>query len=109
MIVNKETCYRRDVGFHLFCHNNVFIIVLSMITLPDGETTLRLVDDAFVRICGAVNDLSMVTRALACSLLGGVQKVGQKFLQQTLDKKLMSNMRVRRIFIAHSYFSCKMK
>lgn len=63
-------------------------------TFPDGESTLRLVDDAFVRICGAVNDLSMSTRALACSLLGGMQKVSQKFLHQTLDKKLMSNMRV---------------
>lgn len=72
-------------------------VFFSMITLHDGDSALRLVDDAFVKICGAVNDLSMSTRVLACTLLGTMENVSQKFLQQTLDKKLMSNMRVKNI------------
>ncbi|XP_013148418.1 PREDICTED: integrator complex subunit 4 [Papilio polytes] len=67
----------------------------NTITLPDGETTMRLVDDAFVRICSAVNDLCMQVRALACSLLGTTRNVSDRFLLQTLDKQLMSNMKVR--------------
>nr|XP_049698086.1 integrator complex subunit 4-like [Helicoverpa armigera] len=68
----------------------------NTITLSDGETTMRLVDDAFVRICSAVNDLCMQVRALACTLLGTTRAVSDRFLLQTLDKQLMSNMKKKR-------------
>ncbi|CAG4963601.1 unnamed protein product [Parnassius apollo] len=68
----------------------------NSITLPDGETTIRMVDDAFIRICSAVNDLCMQVRALACSLLGSTCAVSDRFLLQTLDKQLMSNMKKKR-------------
>ncbi|KAH9638934.1 hypothetical protein HF086_005015 [Spodoptera exigua] len=68
----------------------------NTITLCDGETTMRLVDDAFVRICSAVNDLCMQVRALACTLLGTTRAVSDRFLLQTLDKQLMSNMKKKR-------------
>lgn len=60
------------------------------------EEYLRLVDDAFAKVCGLVTDLSPRVRALACSILGGMISVGAQFLTQTLDKKLMSNMRRKR-------------
>lgn len=62
--------------------------------MSDGESTMRLVDDAFIRICSAVNDLSMQVRALSCQLLGSMRLVSDRFLLQTLDKQLMSNMKV---------------
>ncbi|XP_075984827.1 integrator complex subunit 4 [Anticarsia gemmatalis] len=68
----------------------------NTLTLCDGETTMRLVDDAFVRICSAVNDLCMAVRALACTLLGTTRAVSDRFLLQTLDKQLMSNMKKKR-------------
>ncbi|KAG6455584.1 integrator complex subunit 4 [Manduca sexta] len=68
----------------------------NVIRLQDGETTMRLVDDAFVRICSAVNDLCMGVRALACTLLGTTRAVSDRFLLQTLDKQLMSNMKKKR-------------
>ncbi|CAK1548623.1 unnamed protein product [Leptosia nina] len=68
----------------------------NTVTLQDGETTLRLVDDAFIRICSAVNDLCMQVRALACSLLGTTRGVSDRFLLQTLDKQLMSNMKKKK-------------
>ncbi|KAJ0181337.1 hypothetical protein K1T71_003422 [Dendrolimus kikuchii] len=68
----------------------------NTITLQDGETTMRLVDDAFVKICSAVNDLCMQVRALACTLLGTTRAVSDRFLLQTLDKQLMSNMKKKR-------------
>ncbi|CAB3220923.1 unnamed protein product [Arctia plantaginis] len=68
----------------------------NTVTLCDGETTMRLVDDAFVRICSAVNDLCMQVRALACTLLGTTRGVSDRFLLQTLDKQLMSNMKKKR-------------
>ncbi|CAH4030884.1 integrator complex subunit 4 [Pieris brassicae] len=68
----------------------------NTVTLQDGETTMRLVDDAFIRICSAVNDLCMQVRALACTLLGTTRAVSDRFLLQTLDKQLMSNMKKKK-------------
>lgn len=83
---------------------------LSLRGLPlerEGEATreVRLVDDAFGKICNGVNDLSVHVREKAMQLIGNFAKasktsegngVSQIFLEQTLDKKLMSNMRTKR-------------
>lgn len=61
--------------------------------MPDSDSQLRLVDDAFGNVCSAICDLSMNVRTQAASLLGGMTTVSSIFLLQTLDKKLMSNLR----------------
>lgn len=65
----------------------------NIITLAESEEEIRLVDDAFGKVCLMINDLSMRVRTLAAQILGAMTLVSPKFLQQTLDKKLMSNMR----------------
>ena len=55
-----------------------------------------MVDDAFGKICSAVNDLSVQVRETAVRLMGATRGVSQSFLEQTLDKKLMSNMREKK-------------
>ncbi|XP_014245422.1 integrator complex subunit 4 [Cimex lectularius] len=57
---------------------------------------IRLIDDTFSKVCHAVNDLSMNVRLQAMQLLGSMTKVSPTFLNQTLDKKLMSNMRKKK-------------
>lgn len=66
------------------------------ILVPDSVHEIRLIDDAFGKICNGVTDLSMHVRTLAAKLLGSMKLVSAKFLNQTLDKKLMSNMRRKR-------------
>lgn len=60
----------------------------------ESSVELRLLDDAFIKICDLVNDNSMPVRALAAHLLGDFHMVDTKFLEQTLDKKLMSHLKV---------------
>ena len=43
-----------------------------------------------------INDVREPVRCLAAQLIGRMNKVSQTFLEQTLDKKLMSNMRVKK-------------
>ena len=61
--------------------------------LPTSDH-VRLVDDAFIKICQMVNDLSMKVRAEAVGLLGSLHHVSPRFLEQTLDKKVMSHLKV---------------
>lgn len=58
------------------------------------EEPMSLIDDAFSKVCLMVTDLSMRVRTVAITMLGNMKNVSPKLLQQTLDKKLMSNMRV---------------
>ncbi len=60
----------------------------------DPSVEIRLLDDAFVKICNLVNDSSIQIRALAAGLLGDFTSASEHFLSQTLDKKLMSHLRV---------------
>jgi len=60
-----------------------------------GQTN-RLVDDVFSRTCQAINDVRETVRVLAATLIGDMKNVSPLFLEQTLDKKLMSNMRMKR-------------
>ncbi|XP_023932225.1 integrator complex subunit 4-like isoform X1 [Lingula anatina] len=67
----------------------------SKVTLKKSKEKIRLVDDTFVKICNMMNDLSWKVRAEAAGLLGSLHLVSPRFLEQTLDKKLMSNMRLK--------------
>lgn len=79
--------------------------VFSEILVPGSVHEIRLIDDAFGKICNGVTDLSMQVRTLACELLGTMKMVSPKFLTQTLDKKLMSNMRRKvRVFVISKKF-----
>ncbi|MPC17311.1 Integrator complex subunit 4 [Portunus trituberculatus] len=64
-----------------------------LVPIPDSDLHMRLVDHAFSQICNVVNDINVRVRTQAASLLGSMSGISEKFLQQTLDKKLMSNMR----------------
>ncbi|BES97296.1 integrator complex subunit 4 [Nesidiocoris tenuis] len=68
----------------------------NLVQVPNTNESIRLIDDAFSKICQAVNDLSMQVRFQAMDLLGSMTKVDPYFLNQTLDKKLMSNMRKKK-------------
>ena len=58
------------------------------------DEDIRLLDDAFIKICNMVNDSSMRVRAEAVGLLGSLHDVSFNVLEQTLDKKLMSKGKV---------------
>lgn len=69
------------------------------VSTPNDEgdnEEMRLIDAAFTKICGALSDISIQIRIQAAQYLGGMTKVSSQFLHQTLDKKLMSNLRRKR-------------
>ena len=70
----------------------------TTVSLPPKPHTpareARMCDDAFARVCDLVNDVSMPVRALAAGLLGDFHSVNPQLLEQTLDKKLMSHLKV---------------
>ncbi|XP_075157218.1 integrator complex subunit 4 [Haematobia irritans] len=59
----------------------------------EDEEEMRLIDAAFSKVCAALCDLSIQIRVQAAEHLGQMTMVGPEFLHQTLDKKLMSNLR----------------
>lgn len=67
-------------------------------TLSDAEgfTGQRLIDAAFSHICRALSDPVMRVRVCAARSLGTLHTVSSPFLHQTLDKRLMSNLRRKR-------------
>jgi len=56
---------------------------------------MKLIDDAFVKICDMVNDPSVRVRTKACETLGSFAGIDSKFLMQTLSKQIMSNLKFR--------------
>ncbi|CAN0081246.1 integrator complex subunit 4 isoform X2 [Lampetra fluviatilis] len=68
----------------------------SVVPVPSSNEEIRLVDDAFGKVCQVVSDGSLLVRVQAAKMLGTMQNVSEKFLEQTLDKKLMSDLRRKR-------------
>lgn len=63
-------------------------------SITGSQEKVRLIDDAFGKICQSIGDLSVAVRISAAQLLGRMKNISPYFLEQTLDKKLMSDMRV---------------
>lgn len=61
----------------------------------DGEQ-IRIADDAFAKLCSMMSDSSITVRVEAATLLGKFTNISIHFLHQTLDKKLMSNLRKKK-------------
>lgn len=91
--ITSSCIHSNSHSSHFFFNNISLFSFCSMVDVPDSDSKLRLVDAAFGHICSAICDLSMQVRTQAASLLGGMTAVSSEFLHQTLDKKLMSNLR----------------
>ena len=69
-----------------------------LLQLPkDGPIEkVRLIDDAFTKICDLVNDVSVVIRTKACVIMSSYQHVNADVLSQTFSKQIMSRLKRRR-------------
>lgn len=66
----------------------------SLVQSSNSDGEIRLIDDAFGNICNLILDLSVRVRTEAAQLLGTMTDVSLPVLLQTLDKRLMADMRV---------------
>ncbi|KAI9255512.1 armadillo-type protein [Sporodiniella umbellata] len=57
------------------------------------DETVRLIDDAFNKVCDLVNDATVVIRTKACVMMASYQNVGSDMLQQTFSKQIMSHLK----------------
>ncbi|KAM3585956.1 hypothetical protein VKS41_002490 [Umbelopsis sp. WA50703] len=58
----------------------------------DGiDEDVRLLDDAFVKICDMVNDVAVNVRTKACTIMASFQHVDPNVLSQTFSKQIMSH------------------
>ncbi|XP_070986588.1 integrator complex subunit 4-like [Oncorhynchus clarkii lewisi] len=73
------------------------IKAMCHLPIPSSNEQVRLVDDSFGKISHVVSDGSWVVRVQAAKTLGNMLQVSPHFLEQTLDKKLMSDLRRKRI------------
>ncbi|CAO3580101.1 unnamed protein product [Absidia cylindrospora] len=68
-------------------------------TMPLANENLRkkvrLIDDAFSRVCDLVNDVSVVVRTKACVMLASYHDVEPNILAQTFSKQIMSRLKHR--------------
>lgn len=60
------------------------------------DDQIRLADDAFAKICNMMSDIEVSVRVEAAILLSRFRTVSSSYLDQTLDKKLMSNLRKKK-------------
>ncbi|CAG8559402.1 4298_t:CDS:10, partial [Acaulospora colombiana] len=65
--------------------------------LDDGKTQkIRLLDDAFIKICDMVYDGSVKVRSKACTIMGSYRQVGESILLETLSQKVISHGKTRK-------------
>ncbi|KAI8584114.1 hypothetical protein K450DRAFT_218208 [Umbelopsis ramanniana AG] len=55
------------------------------------DEEVRLLDDAFVKICDMVNDVDVNVRTKACTIMASYQHVDPNVLSQTFSKQIMSH------------------
>jgi integrator complex subunit 4 len=55
------------------------------------DEEVRLLDDAFVKICDMVNDVDVSVRTKACTIMASYQHVDPNVLSQTFSKQIMSH------------------
>ncbi|ORX60685.1 hypothetical protein DM01DRAFT_1332815 [Hesseltinella vesiculosa] len=60
------------------------------------RTQIRLIDDAFARVCDLINDLSVDVRTKACTMLRSFRDVDSGVLQQAFSKQIIMRSKVRK-------------
>ncbi|KRX26862.1 Proteasome subunit alpha type-1 [Trichinella nelsoni] len=68
----------------------------EMVSIEDDQVQISMMNDAFSRVCYAMQAGHASVRLEAAKLLGKFNKVGNNFLEQTLSKKLLDSMRIMR-------------
>ena len=99
-IVRKNACICLQKIAHKFPATKIKVKVLSSGHKDLGPIeSIKIVDDAFSRIANAMSDCSVQNQITAVKCLESFSpEIGIEFVIQTLDKKLMSNLRKKQSY-----------
>ncbi|CAG8784866.1 4023_t:CDS:2, partial [Racocetra persica] len=71
--------------------------------LDDGIfQNIRLLDDAFTKICDMVNDRSVKVRSKACTIMGSYHQVDESILLETLSQEIITHGKSWKPTTSHS-------
>ncbi|KRZ14157.1 Proteasome subunit alpha type-1, partial [Trichinella pseudospiralis] len=91
---DEEDKVQRHALHLLYIYGNMYSD--QMVSIEDDQAQISMMNDAFSRVCYAMQAGHASVRLEAAKLLGKFNKVGDNFLEQTLSKKLLDSMRILR-------------
>ncbi|CAG8453056.1 333_t:CDS:10 [Dentiscutata heterogama] len=92
-----------DLSLYNLVLSTIYPQEMRNYVLDDGAIqNIRLLDDAFTKICDMVNDRSVKVRSKACTIMGSYHQVDESILLETLSQEIITHGKSWKPITGHS-------